>query len=555
MKKTFKVGFLQINPMPGDILGNQKQILQGYQSCIELGADLVLGVELGLIGYWPGDLLQDKALIQYQKSILEHLAQQIGAVPLLIGCVEIVEGVGHIDLYNAVAWCENGVIKTYGRKCLLPNYGVFDEKRHFKAGEKPLVYEFKGHKIGVTICEDIWTDPTWGRPDLYAVDPIKILKSAEVDLVLNLSASPWHRGHVEAREKTIQRVAKMLGVPVAYCNMVSGSEELLFDGRSMGVAASGEVLYQLPHFETAMSVWDVFLNEKSAKIPSLYQTEGIEDLYQALVFGLKDYAYKMGFQKALVGLSGGIDSSVVAAIAVKALGSEAVLGVALPSAISSKGSVFDAEALAHALNMPFKIIGIQETVEAAVKSLSQACELGDLTYQNIQARLRGLMLMGIANEGGQLLLTTGNKSEVAVGYCTLYGDMCGGLNILGDVYKTDVYHLAHVINQKSGFPVISEAVLTKAPSAELAPNQTDQDTLPPYATLDAILYCFLERRQSLTEVLTLGYDETIVRWIFHQLYKMEYKRYQAAPILRTSAVAFGVGRRVPIVSRIYSCLS
>jgi NAD+ synthase (glutamine-hydrolysing) len=549
MAPELNIGFLQINPIPGDILNNQKKILIGYQQAIEQGADLVLGPELALMGYWPGDLLQNEDILEEQSKTLINLAKNIQEIPLVIGCVEIIRTPQSRILYNAAAWCEKGSIQAYGRKCLLPNYNVFEEKRHFHSGEKPLIRLFKNKKIGITICEDIWTHPDQAQAHSYDFDPVLYLKSAHIDYVLNLSASPWHRGHPEKRLKILKRAAQETQAPVAYCNTVGGNECLLFDGRSLGIDSNGEIAHALPAFETAHSVWTTQTNTPTIISSQIIIHEPITELYQALVFGLKEYAQKTGFNKVVLGISGGIDSAVVAAIAEKALGKNAVLGVALPSAISSEHSLVDAEDLAQKLGIELKTIPIQSSVNLIADYLETKESLKNLTHENLQARIRGLILMGLSNEDDRLLLTTGNKSEMAMGYCTLYGDMCGGLNILGDVYKTDVYQLAHEINRQANKTIINQNILTKAPSAELRPGQKDQDSLPPYDILDLLLYHLLEKQISANQLIQQGYDKNLVNKIQTTLTKMEYKRHQSTPILRTSALAFGPGRRMPIIQK------
>ncbi len=541
------IGIAQINSIPGDIVGNSQKISETYQRLIEKGAELVLFPEMVLFGYWPGDLLLDQEKVQAQCQALEAFAKLTTHIPALVGCVIPNTKRPGLPLFNAAAWCEGGRVQAYAKKCLLPNYNVFDERRHFEPGDKPLIIDYKGHKIGITLCEDIWTDPALPTASRYGLDPLKYLAEAQVDLVLNLSASPWSAPHVTERLDVLRRAVKLTQAPIVYCNLVGGNEELLFDGRSLCMDKEGTVRRGLEAFQTDETVWNTKSHE--TQIAASFLEHSIPELKRALVFGIKEYAAKTGFKTAVLGLSGGIDSAVVAALAVEALGADNVLGVSLPSSISSEGSMTDAIALAKALGMPFIKLPISEIVdgvESTLQSRFEGTEKG-LAEENIQARARGILLMALSNKEDRLLLTTGNKSEMAVGYGTLYGDMCGGLNPLGDVYKGDVYALAHEINREKGCMVIPESILTKAPSAELRPDQKDQDTLPPYPILDALLKAHLEDFEGEAALIKRGFEPETVRWVLRQVRLSEYKRKKAAPVIRCSPVAFGTGRRMPIV--------
>lgn len=543
-----KLGLAQINTTVGDLSGNKAIILDAYHRLVEQGAELIIFPELAVCGYPPRDLLLKSRFANDAKQSLESIAQEITSVPALIGCLEIApsEQKGR-PLYNAVAWCESGSIQSYGRKCLLPNYDVFDEERYFEPAIKPLVYQWKGKRIGITICEDIWTAEGVQTSKRYCNDPVENLSKEDLDLLVNLSASPWHTDKEHSRQNLIEQVSHRLKCPVVYCNSVGGNDELIFDGDSFITHPSKGIIAQMPKFKQSLKTFDLETSTHTAE--TVFSESTLKYMYDALVLGLKDYAHKSNFTKGIIGLSGGIDSAVVAAIAAEALGADNIIGVAMPSAISSGHSISDAQALAENLKIEFQNISIKgpvESIEAQLAPSFKGLER-DVTEENIQARLRGVLLMALSNKLNALLLTTGNKSEIAVGYCTLYGDMCGGLAVISDLPKMQVYALANYIN-RDGI-LIPQNTIDKAPSAELSPDQKDEDSLPPYSELDAILHHYVEEGLSRAEIIKEGFDSEIVNFIVKKVDQNEYKRKQAAPGLKISPLAFGIGRRMPIVQK------
>jgi NAD+ synthetase len=541
-----KIGLAQINSVVGDFPANVKRILAGYRECLDAGADLVVTPELALVGYPPRDLVFKSQFVPQCLQALDYLAGEIREVPLLVGYVDHPpsERSGK-PFRNAAAWLENGQIRHRIWKTLLPTYDVFDERRYFEPGASCEPLRWRGLRIGVTICEDIWTEDPLHRP-LYERDPVEELAARGIDLLLNLSASPYHLGKPAQRRAMIGGVARTAKVPVLYCNSVGGNDQLVFDGHSLVAAANGDITAQLPGFAEACRVIDPFKTTANA---DAFETSDAAQLYHALTLGLRDYVTKCGFSSVCLGLSGGIDSALTAAIAADALGPQAVHGLTMPSAYSSSGSVEDSLALARNLGIGCEVVPIGETFEA-VKAAMRPVFAGkpeDVTEENMQARIRGLFLMALSNKDNHLLLTTGNKSELAVGYCTIYGDMCGGLAVISDLPKVRVYEVARWLNRQR--EVIPWNTLEKPPSAELRPDQKDQDTLPPYETLDAILELYIERQLSTAEIIACGFDETTVRWIQRRVDLNEWKRHQAAPGLRVTSKAFGIGRRMPIVQR------
>lgn len=542
-----KIGLAQINTTVGDLAGNSQKIIEAYQQLCRQGAELVIFPELTLSGYPPRDLLLKNRFIKDNESHLHQLATQIGEVPALIGFPEANRESEGKPLYNSAAWCENGRVVTVARKCLLPTYDVFDEDRYFEPARQPVVHHWKGKTIGLTICEDIWNHPAIPTRRHYAANPLVDLAKAKVDLILNLSASPWHSGKRHVRERLLSDAVKACQCPLVYCNQIGGNDELIFDGHSMVMNAQGRILAGLAGFQEDLQIVD--LNSSTPHFHPTYDQEAMNDIHDALVLGLRDYAFKSGFRKALIGLSGGIDSAVVACLAATAFGPENVIGISLPSRISSEHSKEDARVLAQNLGIRFETLPIGDIVEAAMNTLKPlfAGTPSDVTEENIQARSRGLLLMAVSNKFGALLLTTGNKSEVAVGYCTLYGDMAGGLAVISDVFKTQVYALARYINRER--EIIPNNTLVKPPSAELRPDQTDQDSLPPYDVLDAILERYVEQGQSRADIIEAGFDSATVHDVLRKVDLNEYKRKQAAPGLRITPLAFGIGRRIPIVQK------
>ncbi|MGA3007937.1 MAG: NAD+ synthase [Opitutaceae bacterium] len=563
-----RLGLAQINTTVGDLAGNRRKILDAYATLVAQGAELVVFPELAVCGYPPRDLLFKRRFVPDVESSLAEIAAAVGNVPALVGFAETNTGGQGRPFFNAAAFCHRGEIVQVARKCLLPTYDVFDEDRYFEPAEAPRTVSVAGKKIGVTLCEDIWTHPTISTGRLYhGLDPVKLLAAEGCDLMVNLSASPWHHGKGHLRQRLITDSARTLGCPVAYVNAIGGNDELIFDGRSLVVDAQGRVCVQLGAFAEELRVVETdfqppglrSLGEGGSTLNFQPSTDDSPaDIFAALVLGLRDYAGKSGFRRALVALSGGIDSAVVGVIAAAALGPDHITGVSLPSAISSPHSRDDARALAQNLGLRLETIAIAETVAACETALAPifAGHPRDVTEENIQARMRGVLMMALSNKFGSLLLTTGNKSEVAVGYCTLYGDMAGGLAVISDVFKTQIYTLARWINEEAKragrTPPIPQSTLDKPPSAELRPGQTDQDSLPPYDLLDAILRGYVEEGLSRRDLVAQGFAEAVVNDIVRKVDLNEYKRKQAAPGLRITPLAFGIGRRIPIVQKYVS---
>ncbi|MCP5533745.1 MAG: NAD+ synthase [Akkermansiaceae bacterium] len=541
-----KVGIAQINPVVGDFPGNAKRILGAYRECLEEGAELVVTPEMSLVGYPPRDLVFKSQFVPKCLQALDYLAGEIREVPLLVGFVDHHHpGKPGKPFRNGAAWLENGEIRHKIWKTLLPTYDVFDERRYFEPGESCEPVEWNGLRIGVTICEDIWTEDYLQRP-FYDRDPVKELSAKGIDLLVNLSASPFHLGKPLLRRAMIGGIARATKVPVVYCNTVGGNDQLVFDGHSLLACPQGRIVVQMPGFETGCRVVDTDVHsEDDAPLAD----DEAAHLYQALVLGLRDYVTKCGFSSVCLGLSGGIDSALTAAIAADALGPDNVRGLTMPSPYSSRGSVDDSFALAKHLGIRCDEVSISAAFEAVKQTMAPifAGKPEDVTEENMQARIRGLLLMALSNKDNHLLLTTGNKSELSVGYCTIYGDMCGGLAAISDLPKTRVYQVCRWLNRER--EVIPWNTIEKPPSAELRPDQKDQDTLPPYDILDAILELYVEHHHSTDEIISRGYDENTVRWIQRRVDLNEWKRQQAAPGIRVTTKAFGVGRRMPIVQR------
>ncbi|MGH8020130.1 MAG: NAD+ synthase [Opitutaceae bacterium] len=541
-----RIGLAQINTTVGDLAGNRARILEAYEQLVAAGAELVVFPELVVTGYPPRDLLFKRRFVPDNEESMREIAARVGDVPALVGFVEANPAGSGRSFFNAAAFCRRGAIVATGRKCLLPTYDVFDEDRYFEAANEPLVVFWDGRRVGVTICEDIWTDPLVSPRRRYPIDPVAELGRLGIDLHVNLSASPWHNGKGSLRRDLISAAAKASQAPLVYCNAIGGNDELIFDGRSLVADASGKLVAGLPAFREELAVVDL---HAAPAIDPTHDQEEMKDINEALVLGLRDYARKSGFKRALIGLSGGIDSAVTAVIAAGALGPENVIGVSLPSSISSGHSQADARDLAANLGIVFKTVPIADVVaaaEATVAPLFEGCAR-DATEENIQARARGLLLMAMSNKFGALLLTTGNKSELAVGYCTLYGDMCGGLAVISDLPKVKVYELSEYMNRER--EIVPRSSIVKPPSAELRPDQKDEDSLPPYPILDAILRDYVEEGLSSADIIAKGFDAAVVRDMIRKVDLNEYKRKQAAPGLKITPLAFGVGRRIPIVQK------
>lgn len=546
-----RIAVAQLNTTVGDIAGNEAKILAAYERGVAAAAELVVVPELALTGYPPRDLLSKLAFVAANLAALERLAAATGDVGLVVGFVGESPRRPGRELTNSAALLAQGKVIAVRHKTLLPTYDVFDEDRYFEPADENLPVEFRGRKLGLTICEDVWNDEDFWSQRRYRPNPAVELVRAGAEVILNLSASPWHVGKDRTRHAMLASLAGKIGRPVVYCNLVGGNDELVFDGQSLVFNAAGGLVAQAEAFREDFRVVDTGVAGGAA--PRDLVTE--QAIHDALVLGTRDYLHKCGFRSAVLGLSGGIDSAVVAALAVAALGRENVRGLALPSEFSSEGSLSDARQLAENLGIAFDVVPIQPPF-LAVKGQLQGVFAGrpeDVTEENIQARLRGVILMAMSNKFGALLLTTGNKSELAVGYCTLYGDMCGGLAVISDVPKTMVYRVARWINadarRRLGHDLIPEPSITKAPSAELRPNQTDQDSLPSYEVLDAILEGYVVEAKSAAQLVTDGHAEAAVKRVVKLIDGAEYKRRQAAPGLKVTTKAFGVGRRFPIAQR------
>ncbi len=538
-----KIAICQINTTLADFKGNQAKILEGIRWAKSKKAALAVFPELATFGYPPRDLLDKPDLIQANLKVAEKIAAQtqknFGAIFGFVA--ENVSGVGR-GLYNAAALASDGILQYVQPKTLLPTYDVFDEARHFDPAAIHLPQNFLGRFIGLTVCEDIWSVLYFYGKRYNEIDPVKVLKNLGADFIVNISASPFNVGKWKVRRDLLQQTAKQHHLPVIFCNQIGGNDELVFDGQSLVVNAEGDILFEAKRFEEQFAIVDL---EKAPPLKKLEAPSEIGEIHSALVLGLKDYAKKCHFTKALIGLSGGIDSAVVACLAVEALGSKNVTGFSMPSPYSSKGSVRDAKTLAETLNIGFKIIPIHETYQSYLNTLGLDMKKKvPPAAENIQARIRGNILMAVSNQTGALLLSTGNKSEFACGYCTLYGDLAGGLAILSDLPKTKVYELARFINRKK--KSIPEIIFKKPPSAELRPDQKDEDSLPPYPVLDPILKYYIEDHLDAASIIKKGFDRPIVEKVIWMVNHNEYKRRQAPPGIRITSKAFGMGRRLPI---------
>lgn len=540
---TVKIAVGQINPTVGDVGGNVARMLRLVEKAARAGAALIVFPELGVIGYPPRDLLfRPEVITRVQDVLQRQILPASLRTGILVGAP--VRDPARERLYNAALLFYGGRLVGRQDKSLLPNYDVFDESRYFEpaAARQPLL--FLGKKLGVTICEDIWNDKDYWDRRRYETDPVEELVARGAELIVNLSASPYHYGKRRLRADMLGSIARKYGRGVIFVNQVGANDELIFDGSSLVFDPQGCVVWQGRAFEEDFAVIDTE-HRKGVLLQPSDIPEDIRCVHDALVLGIRDYMRKTGFSRAVVGLSGGIDSSVTAALAAAAIGSENVLGVAMPSRYSSPGSVVDARNLARNLGIGWREIPIERIFHAYLEELNRgAAPLMDVAEENVQARIRGNILMFISNREGHLVLSTGNKSELAVGYCTLYGDMSGGLAVLSDVPKTMVYELARYINRER--EIIPRSVLIKPPSAELRPDQFDEDTLPPYSVLDPILKAHIEENRSPDEIAAQGFDRRLVEEIVRRVDRAEFKRRQAAPGLRVTSKAFGMGRRFPI---------
>lgn len=542
-----KVACLQLNATVGDFTANSAKLCRAYQEAVRRGAKLVLAPELFICGYPPRDLLTHRDFMDRHDQALRTVADLVGPVPLITGILMLNPHRPGKLFFNAAAVIENRGIRSVIHKRLLPTYDVFDEDRYFQPGLGSEPVLIGGKRVGITICEDIWNDEDFWPERLYRSDPVKDLVAKGIDLLVNLSASPWHAGKHGTRLKMIAEVALREKIPVVQVNVVGGNDELVFDGQSLMVDGGGRLLAKGNAFDEDLLVADPFSGEPLPETGHEPTVE--EEIFYALALGTGDYVRKCGFQKVAIGLSGGIDSALTAVIAVEALGNENVLGVLMPGPYSSEGSLKDARALADVLEIETMTLPIGGPFEAVCAQLQPVLggSLPDSTEENLQSRLRGLTLMAISNKQNRLVLTTGNKSELAVGYCTLYGDMCGGLAVISDLPKMTVYAVSRWINRHS--EIIPKSTIDKAPSAELRPNQTDQDSLPPYDILDAIVEGYVVMGETPEQIAAMGIDLALVKDIIRKIDLNEYKRRQAAPGLKVTSKAFGIGRRMPIAQR------
>jgi NAD+ synthase/NAD+ synthase (glutamine-hydrolysing) len=541
-----KIALLQLNYKIGALKSNARKIADAALRAFSAGAELAVTSELALSGYPPRDLLLERAFIEAQRRALDSLAAELASGPaLLAGFAERNPDAEGKPLFNCAALIRGGKIERVFRKTLLPTYDVFDEDRYFEPGNGPQVFEMGGRVFGVTICEDVWNSAGAHGRKRYHRDPVENLAAAGAKVVLNLSASPFTIGKQIFREKMLSKIAKRRAVQVLYVNQCGGNDDLVFDGRSSAFDSKGVLFGRAKAFEEDSLIVDLDA-AKSAVAKDDFAPES--ETWRALVTGVRDYSAKCGFKGALIGLSGGVDSAVTAAIAADALGKENVLGVLMPSPYSSKGSVEDALALAKNLGIRTLLIPIKGAMKAFDSALAEPFKgrEKDITEENVQARTRAVILMALSNKLGMLVLSTGNKSELAVGYCTIYGDMAGALAVISDVPKTLVYKLAKWRGKSEGREIIPAATLAKPPSAELKPNQTDQDTLPPYETLDGILKMHVEERLSGEEIIARGFDANVVKDVLRMVRCSEFKRRQAAPGIKVTERAFGTGWRLPI---------
>jgi NAD+ synthase (glutamine-hydrolysing) len=539
-----KIAMAQINTTVGDIQGNCARVLSEIEKARGMAADLAVFPELCLTGYPPRDLLGLHGFVESNLRALQEIASHVEGMAVIIGFVDINKEAGK-EFFNAAAFVAEGKVQAIIHKTLLPAYDVFDEDRYFeRAREVPLVHSC-GRAIGVSICEDAWNAEGFLPKRLYHFDPIQNLVDQGADLLINISASPFEMEKPHLRYQMVQSQARRHGIPFLYLNLVGGNDDILFDGNSLAMGRKGNLIGQGNGFSEDLFFVDPDCNEECA----YRRLEDMDILHQALVMGVRDYARKCGFKSAVLGLSGGIDSAVTACIAVEALGNKNVTGVFMPSIYSAQESHNDAHALALNLGIPFHVIPIHSVFEAYQEALAEVFKglPADATEENVQARIRGTILMALSNKHGHLVLSTGNKSEVGVGYCTLYGDMAGGLAVISDVTKTSVYKLAHYINRKR--EVIPQNTIRRAPTAELRPNQTDQDSLPEYDILDEILRLRIEDRMSAEEIMNHGYKADTIHEVLKMIHRNEYKRRQAAPGLKVTMRAFGTGRRMPIAMR------
>jgi NAD+ synthase (glutamine-hydrolysing) len=546
-----KIALSQLNFHIGNFESNTSKIIANIERAKKEQVDLIIFPELAVCGYPPLDFLEIKDFIAQCEKHITEIALHCKGIAAIVGAPRVNPEVEGKYLYNSAFLMYDGDVQGITDKTLLPNYDVFDEYRYFESNRRFEVLHYQGKKIALTICEDLWDV----EDDLmYVRWPMDELMKQSPDVIVNIAASPFSENHALNRKKVLQHNALKYHLPIFYVNHVGAQTELIFDGGSMMMNRDGKLLCELNYFEEDFRIFELdWVNTaKSFQIDAdekMFTENGVERIHKAILLGIKDYFRKQGFTKAILGLSGGVDSALVYALAVQALGAENVLGVLMPSPYSSDHSIDDSIALAKNLNSNYSILPISDAFEVAKKTLAKEFEntQENVAEENIQSRLRGLLLMAMSNKFGHILLNTSNKSELAVGYGTLYGDMCGGLSIIGDLYKTKVYELCAYINRYE--EVIPNNILTKEPSAELRPDQKDSDSLPDYAILDQILFAYIEKQQGLESLIKMGFDEALIHKVLKMVNTNEYKRFQTPPILRVTTKAFGLGRRMPIVGR------
>jgi NAD+ synthase (glutamine-hydrolysing) len=549
-----KIALSQLNYIVGDFGFNRTLMLENIMKASKSGVDLIIFSELSICGYPPLDLLERKIFVEKSTTAIQTLASEMPAdIGVLLGAPEINEQKEGKLLFNSAYFLYNGKVKDTFRKSLLPTYDIFDEYRYFEPNKEFKILEFKGNKIAVTVCEDLWDDQPsenhFSRSNLYTINPMRELMNFNPDFIVNIAASPFSFGRQQMKRQIFTDKAKKHGIPVFMVNQTGANTELIFEGGSLAVSASGSVAHQLNFFENDYVEFELedVKNFSAENLPEMPDRIGL--MHDALVIGIRDYFQKSGFTKATLGLSGGIDSAVTLAIAAKALGNENLHVLLMPSQYSSDHSIADSEEMAKILDVSYDILPIEEAFNLYRLAMKPVFKdrPEDVAEENIQSRIRATLLMALSNKLGHILLNTSNKSETAVGYGTLYGDMAGGLSVIGDVYKTDVYALARYINENK--VIIPGNIITKPPSAELRPNQKDSDSLPDYDMLDTILEKYIERQMSDDDIIAEGFDSSIVKRIIRLVNNNEYKRYQTPPILRISSKAFGVGRRIPLVAK------
>ncbi|MFZ3339361.1 MAG: NAD+ synthase [Terriglobales bacterium] len=544
-----KIALGQINPTVGDFSGNAAKIIHFAQRARSAGASLILFPELAVCGYPPRDLVERPWFVERNRTTVEQIAGETTGIAVICGMVTPAKAESGKSVMNSAALLRDGRIEFIQSKMLLPTYDVFDEMRNFAPARSQQLFNFCGKQMALTICEDAWNDKQFWNKRLYVVDPVEELVRAGGNFVLNISASPYWLGKREFRRNMLAAIATNKKVPVAMVNQVGGNDSLVFDGSSLVIAPDGRVIAQATSFEEDL----IFFDSASLTGDMHEQIPGVDaGAYEALVLGTRDYVHKCGFRQAIIGLSGGIDSALTASIAADALGAENIIGVGMPGPYSSPGSIIDARAVAANLGIRFELLSINGIYESALGTLAPifAGRAPDVTEENIQSRARGLLLMSLSNKFGALVLSTGNKSELAVGYCTLYGDMVGGLAVISDVPKTLVYRLAAYVNSRRNTPVIPQATIDKPPSAELRADQRDSDSLPPYDVLDVILEDYVEDSRSAEQIAeTHNFDPELVKRVIGMVARSEYKRQQAAPGIKITPKAFGYGRRFPIAAK------